>query len=698
MECGGKVPTQSRNGSSDGSTNGNGGAGRSFYHVSAGEHFCQACYEEVSKPGRPWNDSFVKWKLEWMEDSRRSPTLRQYVADQLMPFWTQCTKCGKWRHLHRSVNLTNDSHKKFTCPSASHHADIKPCDVPEDPRVDPASKREWSQTLSIPPLLHNSPALHYLRSDYFHDEVGMSPTNADFSGKVPDSELREFLQPFNIPHEGTIALCLRPDVMEYDEIVQFPEYCSEAIMYLALRNLIAALWNMNPFEYLTLDKCIPYLICRGLARVWLASELDRVLQFLTVKGVVNYGILDPVKTPIVGPEYSSGLEVIVIGSGISGLCTARQLKSFGAKVKVLEAKSKIGGRMHDDWSLGVAVGCGAQLVTGVVNNPIILMCEQIGVSYRPVTDECPLLDSETGQIADTTFDKRADEHFNCALDCLADWRTKMPNVRDSSLEHQLLRMHNMLLKLSNMRWNPEEERILQWQIGNVEFSCGAHLSDVSAKHWDQNEAVPQFAGDHALLTEGSSEIIRRLAEGVDVRCSHQVNKVEWDGKKIIIRCNNGKRLTCDKVVIAVPLAVMQLGTIRFSPELPEFKRKALKSLGAGLIEKVAVRFPRRFWSKLLKSSGTIDYFGHVPKSEKQRGLFNMFYDFSSRNTATKNQHYVLMSYMCGESANLVNEKSDVEVVQLFIDTLQDLFPDEEIPDADGYVVTHWGRDPHIGMS
>lgn len=55
-------------------------------------------------------------------------------------------------------------------------------------------------------------------------------------------------------------------------------------------------------EVLTPQKCVPYVIVRGLVRVRCVQELDRVLHFMTRKGLINTGVL-VVKQPTLPEQY-----------------------------------------------------------------------------------------------------------------------------------------------------------------------------------------------------------------------------------------------------------------------------------------------------------------------------------------------------------------------------------------------------------
>lgn len=59
------------------------------------------------------------------------------------------------------------------------------------------------------------------------------------------SGLSQYFQPFYQPNECGKALCVRPDMMELDELYEFPEFSRDPTMYLALRNLILASWHRN---------------------------------------------------------------------------------------------------------------------------------------------------------------------------------------------------------------------------------------------------------------------------------------------------------------------------------------------------------------------------------------------------------------------------------------------------------------------
>lgn len=67
----------------------------------------------------------------------------------------------------------------------------------------------------------------------------------------------------------------------------------------------------------------------------------------------------------------------------------------------------------------------------------------------------------------------------------------------------------------------------------------------------------------------------------------------------------------------MPLALLKKNCISFSPGLSERKRDAIARLGAGLIEKILLRYDTKWWSYKI---GGADFFGSIEMTGSDSGV------------------------------------------------------------------------------
>ncbi|KAM5158411.1 lysine-specific histone demethylase 2 [Mantella aurantiaca] len=681
-----------------------------WYHLSCGEHFCNECFDHYYRSHKDGYDIYASWKRIWTSNGKSEPSPKAFMADQQLPYWVQCTKpeCGKWRQLTKEIQLTIQMAKTYKCGMKLNNSmkaeGSDQCSMPEDLRVSEVSTHPWYSMLILPPLLKDSPAALLLAA-YYPDCVGMSPSctttnrlhiegkveqGRDVSSNSAAAGINPYFQPFYQPNECGKALCVRPDVMELDELYEFPEYSRDPTMYLAMRNLILALWHINCKEVLIPQTCAHHIMVRGLVRIRCVQEMERILYFMTRKGLVNTGVLTVAPGQYLLPKEYHNKSVIVIGAGPAGLAAARELHNFGIKVMILEARDRIGGRVWDDKSFkGVTVGKGAQIVNGCINNPIALMCEQLGITMHKLREKCDLV-QEGGRLTDPSIDKRMDFHFNAILDVVAEWRKDKGQQQDVPLGDKIQEIYKAFIQESGIQFTDVEEKALQFHLGNLEYACGSNLHNVSARSWDHNEFFAQFAGDHTMLTAGYSAITEKLAEGLNIRLRSPVRKVDYTSPEISLTTSDGKTYSAQKVLVTAPLTILQKNVIQFNPPLPEKKVKAINSLGAGVIEKIALQFPYRFWDSKIQGA---DFFGHIPPDSSKRGLFGVFYDMDPQG-----KHAVLMSVITGDAVLTIKDMDDKQVVKQCMAVLREMFKEQEVPVPVKYFVTRWAKDHWAQMA
>ncbi|KAJ3678356.1 hypothetical protein LUZ60_002159 [Juncus effusus] len=446
--------------------------------------------------------------------------------------------------------------------------------------------------------------------------------------------------------------------------------------YIVVRNHVLATWRLDVRSWLS----------KSHIKATVSSQYDRLVSsahdFLSLEGYINFGVAPAF--PLSPPPSSSpsSPSVIIIGAGLSGLAAARQLIGFGFKVLVLEGRARPGGRVFTYRSDGKSMELGGSVITGLHANPLGVLARQLGVPLHKVRDSCPLYFPDGTEI-DAKMDAEIDSVFNNLLEHASKLREFLSKEDDLCNSISLGSGLERLRKLYGAARNPMQAHLLDWHMANLEYANAGCLTELSLAHWDQDD-VYEMGGDHCLLAGGNGRLIDALCEGVPILYEKKVERVEYGGDSVRVEVVSGQVFEADVALCTVPLGVLKKNAITFEPELPIQKKQAISKLGFGLLNKVAMAFPRAFWGEEL------DTFGCVNEDKKKRGEFFLFYGYHTVAGGA-----VLIALVAGEAAREFETEDPVDSVHRVLGILKGIYGRKGItvPDPVKSICTRWGGDP-----
>ena len=372
--------------------------------------------------------------------------------------------------------------------------------------------------------------------------------------------------------------------------------------------------------------------------------------------------------------------IVVVGAGMAGLVAARLLQDSGFIVTVLEARPRFGGRVWTDDRLGAPLDLGGSWVHGVEGNPLTLWCDRLGIELVESEGERLLIDKRAtaptreGQRRRAVMGRLA---FKAAIEW-ASWKSKaMARVNGP----RSISVKQAVEPLVRARWLPEVDRLVVATF--IEMSEGvqsAPWDNVAAEEWFPTEGLDRNAQPRG----GFRPLIADAAQGLTLRHGAAVERVLWTGAGVAAILQGGERIEADRAVIAVPAGLLRAGLPVVDPAPPPAQRAALDRLGygGGILAKLYLRFPHRFWPEQPK------WFGRLPDAPDRRGTFNTWVSHQEETGLP-----ILLSFGNGQSAiHLDRDASDDEVKAVAMRSLRAMFGDD-IPEPDAMAFPRWLSDP-----
>jgi monoamine oxidase len=297
---------------------------------------------------------------------------------------------------------------------------------------------------------------------------------------------------------------------------------------------------------------------------------------------------------------SGGDSVVVIGAGLAGLVAADELQREGFEVRVLEARDRIGGRVHtvtEPFADGqIAEGGGEYIDT--VHTEMLDLVDRFGLELDDLREldeeESTVLifdgEREVIEALPSGVEEEVEAFFGEAsglaeeidLDDLGDEATELDGVSVSEV-------------MDELEVSDEARFLIERQVRDDYAVEPDRLSAL----WvvlNEKSYVDAGAGDTEVfrVRGGNDQVPAALADQLDGRVSLSVpvDSISQDDSGVRVRAG-GEVVSADYAVLAVPLSV--LGAIEFSPE-PGEERAAAAEVQYGAASKTLLQLGRRTWA------------------------------------------------------------------------------------------------------
>lgn len=382
-------------------------------------------------------------------------------------------------------------------------------------------------------------------------------------------------------------------------------------------------------------------------------------------------------------------DVVVVGAGLSGLVAANKLEARGASVAIVEARSRVGGRILSDRLDGVSVDLGAYWI-GADQRRVLDLAAELGVATAP-----------------TERNGRVIHHFGGRR---STWTEHHPRLRSAFARADV---RAALRRLERLRRRIPRDH--PWFASDAQRLDSTTLEDFKQRHvWTRGgrnvidlitrvllSAEPReisllFFLSHLQAAGGLEPLLglllgsrewhfvggaQRLCEQLHKRVAGEsllgdpVVSMEQDDTGVTVRTDR-RELRGRYAIVA--LAPALAGRIRYSPPLPAARDALSQQMPHGAGTKAVAVFERPWWREQ----------GLSGLAMADRGIVQLVHDASPIDGSRG----VLAAFVLGQAAREINPMAAQDRRRVILAAIARLFGLNEIVPLQ-YRDHPWDLDP-----